>query len=221
MIEKKLTKSEREGLSTPFFYDRLFALIKEENENFSHGEFILKIQKNGIVSVLKSLGIYKTTGRGENKISIIHPRLALVINSTISDAKTISKTIIKLVEGEYNKIDNFNINFDEYNKLQYRFENSELKYNGGYMTYIIYNPTNKLTKIGVSKKIFKRYQNLCNDFGHELSLIAYCNTCIEKELHLEYKDQRVFGEWFDLDKNKINEIIDKNTFEVLDIKFLN
>lgn len=215
MLDLKITKELREGFENPYFYDRIYAVIKEENENFCHGEFVLKIEANGIIKVLKSLGIYKTVGRGENKKNLIHPRLKLIIESTIADAKTISKTIIDLVDGKYTGLDLFNLNFTEYSKLEYRSEKTKYKYNGGYKCYLIKNSANDLTKIGMSKKVFSRFQSLAQEFGDGLTLVGYSNRDLENVLHIEYKEKRKFGEWFDLSNNDINDIILKYDFEVL------
>jgi hypothetical protein len=218
MIEKELTKELREGMGNPYFYDRLYAVLKEENTDLCHGDFILKIESHGIIKVLKSLGIYKTTGRASNKKNYVHPRLNLIINSTIADMQTISKTIIDMVDGKYIGIEKFNIDYSDYYLLPFRIEQIKDKYKGGYKTYLIYNPENNLTKIGMSKRVFKRYQGLCNEVSNSLKLIGYSNRDHETNLHLEYKDYRKFGEWFDLSDSMIENIINNYNFEILNLQ---
>jgi hypothetical protein len=215
MIQKNLTQKEREGLSNPYFYDRVYAVIAEENQGFSHGNFILKIEMHGIIKVLKSLNLYKTTGRGENKKTLIHPRLELIINTTIADSEIVAKTVISMVNGDYSCLPNFDLNFTDYDKLPFRAESIETKYEGGFKTYLILNRKNNLTKIGKSKKVFDRFQCLSNEFGDDLELLGYANKDNELKLHYTYRNHRVFGEWFNLDESMIKEITSEYDFELL------
>ena len=200
-------------MSSQLFYDRLFFLIKEENESVLYSEFASKIHIHGAVKVLKTLGLYKTFGRGTKKITFIHPRIELLLDSTMPNFEVSGKKIIELLRGAYCGLNRFDINFTEYQKMPFKNDKSELKYNGGSRTYLIKNKSDNLTKIGASGKVHKRIKALSKKIGKDLILIAYCNVNIEKLLHKEFKDKQVFGEWFNLSDKDTSELIEKYDFE--------
>lgn len=196
-------------IKQPYFYERLYYSILEDGIDLNYGDFNSKILKNGTVKVLKSLGIYKVTGARDNKKVFIHPKLELIINSTIADNSTISKTIMDLHSGKFISIQNFsNLELSGFNKLPaVDLFNSEV----GFGTYIIHNPINKLFKIGKTKNISNRLIQLRNEFGLELSLVAFKGVDKEMEMHERFKERRMFGEWFDFNFDEILDIA--QTFE--------
>lgn len=203
-----------EKIKQPYFYERLYYSLEEDGVDLNYGDFNSKILKNGTIKVLKSLGLYKVTGARDNKKVFVHPKLELIINTTIADNNTIAKTIIDLHSGRFIEIDTFlNLDLSQFNNLpSVDFFNTEV----GFGTYIIHNPINKLFKIGKTKNISNRLIQLRNEFGLELNLVAFKGIDKEMEMHERFKERRIFGEWFDFSFDEILDIA--KTFE---FKFLN
>lgn len=62
--------------------ERIFYILKEQNvidDKTTLTSFYEKVQNNGIIKVLKEIGAYKTTGRGENKQSICNPYIWVLV----------------------------------------------------------------------------------------------------------------------------------------------
>lgn len=215
MVELKLKNEERALMSNQQFYDRLFFLIKEENESILYSEFVSKVHIHGAIKVLKTLGLYKTFGRGTKKTTFIHPRIEFLLYSTTPDFETSGKKIMELLSGVYYGLNRFEINFSEYQKLPFKDDKTKLKYNGGSRTYLIKNKSDNLTKIGASGTVHKRVKRLSQKIGDDLMLVAYCNVNIERLLHKEFKDKQVFGEWFNLSDKETSELIEKYDFETI------
>lgn len=81
-------------------------------------------------------------------------------------------------------------------------------------TYLMYNKTNNLTKIGRSYNVFERRKQLDSIFQDtEIILLGYLEgKDIELMLHHNYAIFRVFGEWFDLEPCIIKELMLDNNF---------
>lgn len=75
-------------------------------------------------------------------------------------------------------------------------------------TYILYNSSNNLYKIGKSKDIATRIKSIQNGLGCDLRLVYLNNTDIEKLLHKLYEDNKVHNEWFKLNNDDLNLIHD-------------
>lgn len=72
--------------------------------------------------------------------------------------------------------------------------------------YVIYNPISKLTKIGMSRELKNRINNLSMANGVRLELrynTLPCINCdmIENSMHKYFKEYRTLGEWFNIDPN--------------------
>jgi len=70
------------------FQERLFFILKEQDFiNLGIPQFMEMIKKESIAKVLKGLGVWKTTGRGENRMTVCNPYiwvlLALELNPMI------------------------------------------------------------------------------------------------------------------------------------------
>jgi hypothetical protein len=215
MVELKLKNKERTFMSSKQFYDRLFFLIKEENESILYSEFVSKVHIHGAVKVLKTLGLYKTFGKGTKKITFVHPRIEFLLYSTIPDFETSGKKIMELLSGVYYGLNRFEVNFSKYKKMPFKDDETKLKYNGGSRTYLIKNKSDNLTKIGASGAVHKRLKSLSRKLGNDLMLVAYCNVNIERLLHKEFKHKQVLGEWFNLSDKETSELIEKYDFETL------
>ena len=68
-------------------------------------------------------------------------------------------------------------------------------------------------KIGVSKNVETRIKQL-NNRPYKVELVASSGLIenaykIEKELHIEYDDYRLEGEWFSLPNDSVDEIIER------------
>jgi hypothetical protein len=75
--------------------------------------------------------------------------------------------------------------------------------------YLIHNPEG-LTKIGIADDPYKRLRVLQTGSAGVLSLLGYwpCMNAVlvEKQLHKDYKNKCVRGEWFNLDHDDIDSI---------------
>jgi len=74
--------------------------------------------------------------------------------------------------------------------------------------YIVYNKSTKLTKIGITDNFERRFEQLKNACGCDLSLVSWAEFdhagITEKFLHATFKDQKVKGEWFNLNYFKMS-----------------
>lgn len=82
--------------------------------------------------------------------------------------------------------------------------------------YFILNNDNKLIKIGCSKNILKRYNELQSDMRHlglseELSLLGYIDCedyfKLEKHLHKKFKKYKVLNEWYSIKVDDVSSVI--------------
>jgi len=73
-------------------------------------------------------------------------------------------------------------------------------------TYVLYNPSNKLYKIGKSIDVDKRKLQIKLGSGSELDIVVVIDNNVESELHRELKDCRVHGEWFRLGNSELEFI---------------
>jgi hypothetical protein len=203
------------NMSTSVFVDRLYAMLVADGNDIVYGEYISKYYKNGIIKIMKSLGIYKVTGRNENKTIFVHPRLKIVIETTVLDSVQIGANIVKLFNGEYDGTPFPIIDLNEFNLLE---ESKAKKQNGGHLTYLIKNNDNSLYKIGKSKNPFKRLIQLKTEFNQDLILIGIIEEDIESELHFKYRHCNSFGEWFSLTDDDVLDIINETKFKLLHLK---
>jgi len=85
------------------------------------------------------------------------------------------------------------------------------------MIYII--QSNKEVKIGVAKNVKKRMQQIQTSNQYTLKLIGTKETdddyFLEKEIHDYLCDYRIRGEWFKLSENKMNSLINKFNFDII------
>jgi len=187
------------------FADRVISVLREDGVNISYGDFTSKVNRNGVIKVLKALGLYKVTGRGENRKTFVHPKINIIIKTTLADAKTVAKTIMNLYDGnlleDMSAIKDVDLNL--YNKLP----NDDIKRCSiGYGTYILKNPDTNLIKVGKTKNLGKRIASLSREFGVELILIGWCDTDFENIIHEDYKEKRKYGEWFNLSDDDVLDI---------------
>jgi hypothetical protein len=75
-------------------------------------------------------------------------------------------------------------------------------------TYIIKDCNNGLYKIGFSNNPIKREKTLQSQ-NPNIKIVKVFEKNIEKELHLNYKEFRVRGEWFNLNNTQIDYICKK------------
>ena len=64
-------------------------------------------------------------------------------------------------------------------------------------TYFIYDKKTRLLKIGKSKNPFNRLTVLSTSNGN-LMLIYFSDLITEKDAHIFFKENRIFGEWFNI-----------------------
>ena len=78
--------------------------------------------------------------------------------------------------------------------------------------YIVYNRKTKLTKIGITENLERRISQIENGIGGGVEFIAWSKfksaEKTEKFLHSIFQEKRKSGEWFNLDKNEIDYLID-------------
>lgn len=211
LIEVKLGSRFAESINNSVFSERLYFCIKQDGNDIPYGVWHSKFLKNGIIKLLKSLNIYKVIGARDTKRMFIHPKLKLIVDTTSNDNKKVGLTIIDLVNGEYNNIPNFSdLDLTQFNNLPC---NDVFSKKHGFGTYIIENLDTGLYKIGRTKNIVKRINDLKKEHGDNLVLIAFKSEDIEAELHELLKYNRFFGEWFNCDLNQILDVINKYEFE--------
>lgn len=199
-------KNNHELLNTSAFIDRVFTVLTELGLNLNYGDFVSKCYKNGIIKVLKSLNLYQTTGRGNNKKVLVDERILFIINTTATtDNKLYATSLIDLVNGRVNmSLFQDKEPTKEYNELEIGAETRQL---GNFATYIFFNPITGLYKIGMSKNVQNRFFQLKREVSEKLQAIAVCHENKESEIHFKYKNKRVFGEWFSIDLNDVLDII--------------
>ena len=85
------------------------------------------------------------------------------------------------------------------------------------MVYII--QSNNEVKIGVAKNVKKRMQGIQTSNQYALKLIGIKETdddyFLEKKIHDYLRDYRIRGEWFKLSENKMNSVINKFNFDIV------
>jgi len=84
------------------------------------------------------------------------------------------------------------------------FESSNITDNNT-KTYLIKNRRNGFYKIGRSKDPLKREQTLQSE-EPDIVMVKTWDEDIESKLHIEYKDYRIRGEWFELSKAQVKYI---------------
>lgn len=208
---QKKYPSFSERLNDTTFIDRLFSLFLEDGVTcLNYGEFISKVYTVGMVKVLKSLELYKVEGRGHNRKVLVHKRLKLVIDTSILDSEEIGKNVVKLCKGGYNDSGLFFLNATpEYISIKQSKASKEI---GCFGTYIMFNPTSGIYKIGRSKNVFYRVQKLRFEFGSQIDIIGVCVKDCESELHFKYRLKRQFGEWFALSTDDVLDIFNSHKF---------
>lgn len=195
------------------FIDRVHACLCTDGINLNYGVFLSKVHASGLIRVLKSLGLYKVIGKGNTKKVFIHPKIELISKTTIACNKIVAQTIIDLVD-KRSLIPTMVIDYySNYDSL----EESKIKRDGiNCSTYVIYSPEQRNYKIGRSKNIMKRLQSLRRQFTPNLELIIHYPKDIEADLHFEYRDKRVYGEWFNI---SIDDVLDmKNKYNMTSSK---
>ena len=84
----------------------------------------------------------------------------------------------------------------------------------GQKTYLMKDSNTGLIKIGKAIDPKFRERTLQSE-KPTISLFAICNDLIEDELHKKYSDKRVRGEWFNLSKDDVSDIIKEYDFKLL------
>ena len=207
----KTTNNQHVALNNTLFIDRVFCTLKECGLNINYGGYVSKCFGSGHISVLKSLDLYKTVGRGTSKKTFVHPIINYIISTTISDSETQAKAIIDLCSGKFYKL--FNVKIESYQKYNNLKESELFSRLEGCATYVIFNPTSKLYKIGRTKNIYKRLITLKGEYGKDIFLCLYNVFDFESKLHFEYRDKRIFGEWFSLCEDDLLDIVIKYQFK--------
>ncbi len=77
------------------------------------------------------------------------------------------------------------------------------------MTYLIFDKVTKMTKIGKSNLVNKRFS--CLKIGNQNIILAWVTDLYTEEfLHNKFAEKRIGGEWFALDKNDYKFVIGSN-----------
>ena len=104
--------------------ERIYYLLVEQKIliNVSFSTFITDVETNGIVKVLKNFGVYKTTGRGENKQTVCNPYIWVLIAMELNPmlyAKAVTWLTDKLI---CNRIDACDLNNNLRSVLWHKIE---------------------------------------------------------------------------------------------------
>lgn len=211
LIEVNMSDRLTDVINNSLFSERLYNCLITDGNEISYGSWNSKFMKNGMIKIIKSLGIYKVTGARDTKKTFIHPKLKLIIDTSSPDQKNVALTIINMVEGNYVGIDDFkDLDLTNFNKLP---NNDVFASKYGYSTYVIYNELNNLFKIGRTKDISKRIYGLKQEHGDKLSLIGFKSGDVESELHELLKENRLFGEWFNCSFDSILDVMNEYNFD--------
>ena len=199
-----------ETINSIGFCERVVACLIEAGHPINFGDYTAKCNVYGHCTVLKKLGLYKTSGRGNNKTVFVDNMLLLIMKSTICSQKIVSKTIVGLMNGEYIGVKFGNIDVQPFLLMEIKITNNPI---GGYNTYLFLNKDNGLVKIGRSKDVFKRLRSVCAEQKtNNIDLVAYKSADIEGALHIEHRFKRKHGEWFELSIDETLDIININSF---------
>lgn len=77
-------------------------------------------------------------------------------------------------------------------------------------TYLMKDHFTGFTKIGKSRTPWARETTLqSQNISVALMYYAFSETSLEKQLHEEYKEFRIKGEWFNLDEAQVSELVRK------------
>lgn len=87
--------------------------------------------------------------------------------------------------------------------------------NSSSKTYLMLS-NSSYTKIGKSFNPLQREKTLQYE-NPTISLFAVCNQDVEKELHVKFSHKRYRGEWFNLSKNEINQIMKEYNFNSIKV----
>jgi hypothetical protein len=118
----------------------------------------------------------------------------------------------------------FNMFPDEWynNVVNGVFEDLENKSTFGYVYFIKYQSTDAI-KIGMSTNIINRLNNIKTSNTDKMFLIGYIYTeqynSLERTLHKQYKENRLTGEWFNLNINQVINAIRENNGHVVNCLF--
>lgn len=83
------------------------------------------------------------------------------------------------------------------------------KSNKNQKTYLVQNSTTGLYKIGRTVNEVKvRVAQFTGMSAGDNYIHGFVDRDIERELHKKYKHKRIKGEWFNLDRNEANEILE-------------
>lgn len=207
---EQIISVDPDSLMHPSFIDRTYASLLESGVELVYGEYYAKALANGHIKVLKSLGLYKTTGRGGNKKTVVHPGINLIISTTVADARQFSRSMVDLFNGKYKGSFDFDVtNLRGYHELNASVSTRAI---GNFATYIIYDPSNNCYKIGKSKNIYRRLRVLRNLHNEQLQLIGMCPMNHELQIHFDYQSKREFGEWFSISTDDVLDIFSKYSF---------
>lgn len=79
-------------------------------------------------------------------------------------------------------------------------------------TYLMHDANTGYTKIGKSINPRQRERTLQSE-KPTITLMKVCDRLVEKQLHAQYADKRIRGEWFDLSEEDIADICSKYKFD--------
>ena len=83
--------------------ERIYYILREQKillDKTHLSEFYENVKENGITKVLKELGVYKTTGRGENKMVVCNPYIWMLVAMELNPmlyAKVVTWVTDKLI----------------------------------------------------------------------------------------------------------------------------
>lgn len=147
--------------------ERIYYLLSEQKLiNTEISVFTEMVEKNGMVKTLKSIGVYKTSGRAENKQSMCNPYIWVLIAMELNP-QLYAKVVIWLTDKLI------------FNRIEACEMNKELR---SAMSSIPYPDYAKIN-IALNKKVFGRHEIGIRNTGSEIELnnlyklednIAFC-----------------------------------------------
>jgi hypothetical protein len=178
--------------------ERIAASIAMDGNNIDLNDFIKKCNTNGVIKVLKSLGLYEKRGISYSK-TFLHEKILLLFRIE-SSPENCAKAIISLVDGHYRGLPAIEVkDYSLYNSLPSSKEDEAYI---DYKTYVVYFPSRGLFKIGRTRNIERRiYELRLQDL--DIKNVLLFDEDIEGKLHQKFNKKRVELEFFDLSKEDL------------------
>lgn len=203
MTEKSLTlQSSNEELKA--YFEAVCRIVDSNTDEFTatydgyiiNGEHLLFSFNNG-TTYLTEFDVLAAISRASMKEADDTLRFKKIIDSLVPASNFAYHTL------------SFNIDIRLIDKLSAQIVSNKPTKRS--KTYLMLDSSTGFTKIGKACDCSARERTLQSE-KPTITLFAVCESNVESELHRKFKHKRLRGEWFDLTKAEIKEIIDEYGF---------